>query len=158
MFSANNTQGFTFHFVPVTQNALSYLWDFGDGNFSAAPSPIYTYQNKGLYNVCLQLNDNCGHTDTCIDVLASLIGLEENALGNTYFVYPNPASTQLHVANLPVGVDVTYQIVNALGVAVLRGKVSAENAINTTQLPQGAYVLKLEEGGHYFTRKFEIVR
>jgi PKD repeat protein len=31
----------------------SLLWDFGDGNFSTEPDPIYTYSNPGVYTVKL---------------------------------------------------------------------------------------------------------
>lgn len=100
-FVANNTTGFTFHFVPTTTNALFYLWNFGDGNFSNASSPIYTYQSKGLYTVCLNLEDDCDVGDTCIDVLASLIDLEENANSISPFIYPSPTKGIFSINGLP---------------------------------------------------------
>ena len=36
----------------------TYLWDFGDGNFSTQPSPIHTYSQPGTYYYCLQI-DSC---------------------------------------------------------------------------------------------------
>lgn len=34
-------------------DAETFLWDFGDGNFSDEKSPTYTYENNGIYNVTL---------------------------------------------------------------------------------------------------------
>ncbi|MGS0692997.1 immune inhibitor A domain-containing protein [Shewanella sp. 0m-4] len=41
---------------------LSYLWDFGDGNTSAAQSPSYTYGVAGSYTVKLTVTDSMGQT------------------------------------------------------------------------------------------------
>ncbi len=40
--------------------ALSYLWDFGDGNTSSAVSPSYTYGSAGSYTVLLTVTDTMG--------------------------------------------------------------------------------------------------
>jgi hypothetical protein len=32
---------------------MSWAWDFGDGNISAAQNPAHTYAANGTYNVCL---------------------------------------------------------------------------------------------------------
>ena len=44
----------------------SYLWDFGDGTTSSSNSPIYTYQDTGVYDVMLIVNDpsSCIVSDT----------------------------------------------------------------------------------------------
>ena len=38
----------------------SYLWDFGDGNFSSDESPIHTYAMDGIYNVSMTVSNSCG--------------------------------------------------------------------------------------------------
>ncbi len=42
----------------------SYLWDFGDGNSSAADNPIHIYTAAGTYNVSLQVFNSNGCTKT----------------------------------------------------------------------------------------------
>jgi PKD repeat protein len=55
-------------FDPVlTGVANSYTWDFGDGNGSNDPNPIYTYTSEGIFDVSLTVEldlDGCVHSDT----------------------------------------------------------------------------------------------
>ncbi len=47
-----------------------YLWDFGDGEQSPEPNPIYTYSEPGVYEVTLTVTDDHGTTaqDTSIRI------------------------------------------------------------------------------------------
>lgn len=40
-------------FSNLSQNADSWLWDFGDGNLSTEENPVYTYETAGTYSVTL---------------------------------------------------------------------------------------------------------
>jgi len=57
-------------FVNVSQNAVSYFWDFGDGTFSNAPSPAHTYVNQTLADIVfspmLVATSAFGCTDTAV--------------------------------------------------------------------------------------------
>ncbi len=43
---------------------LSYIWDFGDGNFSSATNPVHTYTSNGSYIVTLITSSSAGCVDT----------------------------------------------------------------------------------------------
>ncbi|MBI5856230.1 MAG: PKD domain-containing protein [Sphingobacteriales bacterium] len=43
---------------------LSYIWDFGDGNFSPLPNPSHTYTANGTYTVTLVTSSTAGCVDT----------------------------------------------------------------------------------------------
>lgn len=60
----NNTVSFT----NLSQNAISYQWDFGDSNGSTQATPSYTYQSTGQYTVTLIATSACG-TDTFIQTV-----------------------------------------------------------------------------------------
>jgi PKD repeat protein len=44
-------------------NAVSYFWDFGDGNTSTEANPLYTYGAASTYNVTLTVTSSDGLTD-----------------------------------------------------------------------------------------------
>ena len=49
----------------ATYGAISYQWDFGDGNSSDATSPTHTYASLGTYNVTLSVtNGPCSYQIT----------------------------------------------------------------------------------------------
>jgi PKD repeat protein len=47
------TVGLEISFSNCSQNAISFWWDFGDGNTSSLKDPKHTYQNAGSYTVSL---------------------------------------------------------------------------------------------------------
>lgn len=47
-------------FRSYSTDAVSYLWDFGDGNTSTEENPNYTYTTGGLYNVTLTTTSSDG--------------------------------------------------------------------------------------------------
>lgn len=44
--------------------ALTYLWDFGDGATSTLPNPTHTYADNGVYPVSITVDDGHGHPAT----------------------------------------------------------------------------------------------
>jgi gliding motility-associated-like protein len=57
---------------------ISYLWSFGDGNFSIEQSPFHVYQDAGLYDVSVTVINNIGCTDTLILIFPDLIHVFES--------------------------------------------------------------------------------
>ena len=77
-FSVSNTIGcigdqFTFNNTSVG-NAVSYLWNFGDGGTSTAVSPTHSYSTEGLYSITLTAF-NANGCDSSITQI-SLIDIE----------------------------------------------------------------------------------
>ena len=56
--SAINGQVVTF--TNTSQNATSYLWNFGDGMTSTDANPVHTYTTGGTYTVMLTATNDCG--------------------------------------------------------------------------------------------------
>lgn len=54
----------TYNIIDQSQNAVSWLWDFGDGNTSTYQNPTHTYENSGSYDIVLIVFDanNCSDT------------------------------------------------------------------------------------------------
>ena len=41
-------------FSNCSENAVNYMWNYGDGTYSDTPSPTHTYDTTGTYQVTLQ--------------------------------------------------------------------------------------------------------
>lgn len=54
----------TAYFSNTTLGGVTYLWDFGDGQTSTSPSPVYNYALPGTYTVTLTATNACGNS-TC---------------------------------------------------------------------------------------------
>jgi gliding motility-associated-like protein len=67
-FNATNTTrcqpSLTTNFQDLSSNAISWLWDFGDGNTSTQQNPSHTYTSYGTFNVVLIVTNTSGCTDT----------------------------------------------------------------------------------------------
>jgi len=75
----------------VTKADYQYEWNFGDGTSSAEPNPTHTYQQDGVYLVCLSVaNESC--QDIACDTLTVTspifhncdFEIETKNVGNTY--------------------------------------------------------------------------
>ena len=57
---------FQVKFYNTSLNALSQLWDFGDGGFSSTVNPVYSYADRGSYTVRLtaRRSNRCFKTDS----------------------------------------------------------------------------------------------
>lgn len=51
-------------FTNQSSDAVSYLWDFGDGTFSTEENPVHLYKESGQYEVSLTITDAGGCTST----------------------------------------------------------------------------------------------
>lgn len=118
-------------------NALSYFWDFGDGNSSTSAYPSHIYQNAGTYVICLTVIDSAFGTtctsqycDTLIVVLKAT-GVQLNVLQPGQFatvenlngvvnthVYPNPTE-----GNYSIEIEANHQSEITVSVTNLVGQV-----------------------------------
>ncbi len=75
-----STNGLEVSFVNSSTNAISYSWDFGDGNTSTDVNPTHTYTQGGNYDVMLTALNDCGMESTTQTV--SLIVAPQAAFGS----------------------------------------------------------------------------
>ncbi|RMG25381.1 MAG: PKD domain-containing protein, partial [Bacteroidetes bacterium] len=68
-FQASDSSGcfpFAVSFTDLSVNAISWEWDFGDGNTSTEPNPTHIYQAPGSYHVQLKVSNVLGCLDSLI--------------------------------------------------------------------------------------------
>lgn len=66
-FTVDRTAGcvpLTVTFTNTSQNAVSWYWDFGNGNFSTSQHPVNVYHNTGNYTVKLIAYNASGQADS----------------------------------------------------------------------------------------------
>lgn len=69
LFVSENVVG-TFNFAHP-QQGTAYLWNFGDGSTSTTRFPSHSYQNGGVYQVCLTITSACDQKTICDSVTVS---------------------------------------------------------------------------------------
>ena len=64
------------NFNNFSTNAISYVWNFGDGQSSTDINPVHQYNATGKYNACVIAMNAAGCTDTfCLEVSAIILPL-----------------------------------------------------------------------------------
>jgi len=53
----------------LSQNALSYYWDFGDGEISLLENPTHIYSSEGGYNLTLIAENDCSSDTLTVSIL-----------------------------------------------------------------------------------------
>lgn len=77
----------------LTNNARSYVWDFGDGTTSTEPSPMHEYLDEGVYDISLTVINEYG----CEDVF--YINSAVSAIKQGFIVFPNAFAPRPDVSN-----------------------------------------------------------
>jgi PKD repeat protein len=55
-------------FTGISPTAMSWHWDFGDGETSDIQNPEHYYDQQGFYQVCLTVEDTCYHAGHCEEI------------------------------------------------------------------------------------------
>ncbi len=144
----------------ITQNTSSEyessLWNFGDGTTSNETQPTHSYQNKGTYEITLQV---CNGNQTCdtttqtvtIDHVTSFKQLTESDL----LVYPNPVSDFVYITgrSLPINVE----LYDLTGRKLIHKTNLIENQLDVSNLQAGTYILKIAYDLKTIVRKIQKV-
>lgn len=139
-------------FTDATQNAVSWFWDFGDGNTSTQQNPTHIYTQPGVYDVHLQTENNTGCSDAMtqtITVLNFPVSTNEVDIFNQNIkIYPNPTNDILNIElNLDKKATVQFQLFDAVGQLILNQKTANYNnqttTLNLNDLPSGVYFLQI---------------
>jgi len=72
----------TISFINTSQNATSYLWDFGDGSTSTQAAPIHTYALDGTYPLRLKATGPTG-----VDSICKLVSISAPPNGGSAMAY-----------------------------------------------------------------------
>jgi PKD repeat protein len=104
-FTISSGQGcapFSVNFSNTSSGAVSYHWDFGNGNYSNVPNPQNVYVNPGNYTVSLIVTGQGGIKDTMIrqNLITAMPGPSagftvnrmQGCMGSTSFQFSNTST------------------------------------------------------------------
>lgn len=143
--------GLTADFMNVSTNSDSVWWDFGDGTAGTdTDNPSHSYGTVGTFTVWLHAYNDCDEDSISIVVTTDDVGIDTK--DQQFKIYPNPANNQVTISDLSG--DAKIELYNLLGESVYTIKTSNEQeTILLTNLPTGAYFVKITQGDFQTTRK-----
>lgn len=139
-FSYSNTGPYQYQFSNLSDNSDSYFWDFGDGSTSSETNPIHTYNGPGNYTISL-VAENCYHYNMTTETINQALNVVE---ANSKFIrtYPNPCDKMIFIeSENPLLKKELYSVDGKL----IKKAVSGENTIDTSEIKEGVYLLKLTD-------------
>ncbi len=137
----------TLTFQSNSPDAISWSWNFGDGNGSTDEFPTHQYASIGTYLVTLTVenSDGCIAT-TNEDVTIVISGVDE--LEGAISLFPNPTSGDISIKNTSTERYFEIEVVNTIGQVVKR--IDTSNHIGDTyyleleNFAPGMYVIELK--------------
>lgn len=135
-----------------TGGSVSYLWDYGDGNFGTAGSPTFSYSAAGTYDVVLTVTENgCSATDTITIVVINNVGIDDTSLAESISVYPNPTNGMVQLSiNLAQSRDLRIEVYDAIGALIestpLFNVGNYNHQLDLTDVANGIYFVKVIDG------------
>jgi len=148
--------GATVQFFAEGGEGYSYIWNFDDGGFSEEQNPVYTFQNSGVYMVCLAINNECGGDNFCENVQVTNTLSSNYELPESIKLFPNPAISRLNISGVP---DRTaYRITDITGKLVDSGMLVDQNALDVSGLNEGLYLFEVKLESQRLVTKFQKTR
>lgn len=157
--------GTTIMLVNLSENATSYLWNFGDGNtsMSAGDTVFHTYAQPGAYTVQLTAQNDCG-----ADILEQSIGIVSTVAPPTWAetvrVYPNPSRGAFHLEITGMeGETADLTVFGPDGRMIRRetgafGTGAATHRFDCADLPPAMYWLRIQIGERVHTTTLVVQR
>jgi len=124
-------------FKNLTENADSYIWDFGDGVISSEIDPVHQYQSKlknNTYNVRLKAVD-----DECEDEISRQVSVRQFLIPNVFT--PNPEDDFNETFTINSDAPIKLEVFNRWGVKVFESD-NYDNQWTGSKLASGVYYYK----------------
>jgi subtilisin-like proprotein convertase family protein/PKD repeat protein len=90
-------QALTFFNESAYSDGASFFWEFGDGIESSAENTSHVYNLDGSVQVTLTVTNDCGTSDTTVNVVViKCVGIDETVV-DQLSLYPNPTNGLVNV-------------------------------------------------------------
>ncbi|WP_185289310.1 PKD domain-containing protein [Chryseobacterium lactis] len=147
------TNGTTIQFTNKTQNATTYLWNFGDGNTSTLQNPVHTYTASGDYNVSLTTDACSANTTKTKRITVNTLGIKEFSIEDQIQIYPNPAQNLVNITAQKKIEILSLTDFSGRTVVYSLNKTDSGYVIPLHHLSPGVYLLHYKTGEKEFIKK-----
>jgi len=89
-------------FNNMSEFAVNYNWDFGDGDTSYMANPFHAYSAVGNYSVVLIVSNICGNDTIIKQVNITTVQIAGNSGQGRIIIYPNPVKQMLNIELRPL--------------------------------------------------------
>jgi len=153
---------FVVTFTNTSENAVSYLWDFGDGNNSTDENPIHVYAQDGTYEVNLiATSEMCGDTEHSETIIINTVGISEAGNVEQLSVYPNPSNGDVYLSLKHDLQNVSVKVFDLQGKILFNKNIAQLESGSTkladfTNLQSGIYFMEVQADQVHFREKLLI--
>ena len=143
--------------ITITTNVLhsdattGNQWYNQNGPISAATNQNYTATANGNYFTIVTIN-GC-KSDSSNIIPYSTVGINSVENRNSFNIYPNPVSNELIIESDGSNNGTSFEILNAIGQVIFKGKLLDKTVVQTSAFTPGIYILKLESGKTFEFKK-----
>lgn len=144
-FSYNG--GSTISFTENCTNAISYLWDFGDGTATSSElNPEHSYSSDDTYPVTLYIENSHGNWDKItkqVQITGTGVNTDEN---QNFSIYPNPVQDIFSLSSSAGNSLKDLTIYDLTGKIILhKSFTEKQTTIDLSPYSNGVYLLKLKD-------------
>ena len=136
-----------FSLTNTSENATSYLWNFGDGTTSTETNPSHTYTATGEFTIELTV-ESCGITVTYSQtVLVTTLTIGEvNPTKKEIRIYPNPTSHFITLESPEEYIGKSFQLIDITGRMVMKENITTLKSFHdVSSLTNGVYFLRVND-------------
>jgi PKD domain/Secretion system C-terminal sorting domain len=140
-----------YSFTNTSNEADTYLWNFGDASTSIQVNPTHTYSIPGVYTVVLTATNDCG-TATYTQVVSAISATEEQSAFTSFQLSPNPSHGLLNVdISGEANETLQFMLFSLGGKNVFSETTGFQNgalkkSFDFSHLPAGMYMLQVQAG------------
>ncbi|WP_051220691.1 PKD domain-containing protein [Flavobacterium filum] len=139
-----------FSLTNTSENATSYLWNFGDGTTSTEANPSHTYTATGEFTIELTV-ESCGKTATYAQtVIVTTLSLGEvNHPKKAIQIYPNPTHDFITIESPDEYIGKSFYLIDITGRMVMNANLNALKTFHDlSHLTDGVYFLKVNDSSN----------
>lgn len=113
---------YTITLTDASEQATSWLWNFGDTNTATEQNPTHTYATEGDYSITLEATGTCNNATAEETFSLVVTGTDEDP-SFTLAIGPNPCYDRITIYGIPVTAQtVSFQLLNLQGATVLHAE------------------------------------